>query len=331
MLRLIGQRLLIFVPMLFAISVLSFVIIQLPPGDYVETYVLNLQNMGGIPFQDATHLAEQLRDRYALDKPLYLQYYIWMKNIVTAGDFGISFALDRPVADILGERVPRTMGIALASIALSWLIAVPIGIYSAVRQYSVLDYIFTFVGFAGLSFPPFLFAIVLVYIVFMYTGWAITGIFSPAFEDAPWSIAKFWDLLKNMSIPMIVLSTAGAAPLIRILRATLLDELNKQYVVTARSKGLRETRLLLKYPVRVAINPLISTIGWILPAAIGGEIVVSLVLNLPTVGPILLSSVLNQDMYLAGGILVMLSSLTILGTLISDLLLVVLDPRIRYE
>ena len=331
MLRLIGQRLLIFVPMLFAISVLSFVIIQLPPGDYVETYVLNLQNMGGIPFQDATHLAEQLRDRYALDKPLYLQYYIRMKNIVTAGDFGISFALDRPVADILGERVPRTMGIALASIALSWLIAVPIGIYSAVRQYSVLDYIFTFVGFAGLSFPPFLFAIVLVYIVFMYTGWAITGIFSTAFEDAPWSIAKFWDLLKNMSIPMIVLSTAGAAPLIRILRATLLDELNKQYVVTARSKGLRETRLLLKYPVRVAINPLISTIGWILPAAIGGEIVVSLVLNLPTVGPILLSSVLNQDMYLAGGILFMLSSLTILGTLISDLLLVVLDPRIRYE
>jgi peptide/nickel transport system permease protein len=331
MLGLIIKRLLLFIPMLFVASLLSFFIIQLPPGDYVETIVSNLRQSAGISWEDAYHLEDQLRDRYALDKPFLVQYYIWMKNIVTEGDFGNSFAYDRPVTDILKDRVPRTMAITLAGVALSWLIAVPIGIYSAVRQYSFFDYVFTFLGFVGLSFPAFLFAIVLVFIVYLNTGWTITGIFSSGFVDAPWSLAKFWDLLKNMTIPMVVLSTAGAAALIRILRATLLDELNKQYVVTARTKGLRESRLLFKYPVRVAINPLISTIGWLLPAAVGGEIVVSLVLNLPTIGPILLSSVMNQDMYLAGAILFILSSLTMLGTLISDILLVALDPRIRYE
>ena len=316
--------------MLFIVSLLSFVIIQLPPGDYVETYIENLRQMGGIPFEDAFHLAGQLRERYALDQPLLVQYYIWMRHIVTKGDFGNSFTYDRPVTDMLRERVPRTMAITLAGVLLSWLIAVPIGIYSAVHQYSFSDYVFTFLGFVGLSFPAFLFAIVLVFLVFQYTGWAITGIFSAAFENAPWSLAKFWDMVKNMTIPMIVLSTSGAAALIRILRATLLDELKKQYVITARSKGLREMRLLFKYPVRVAINPLISTIGWLLPAAVGGEIVVSLVLNLPTTGPILLASVLDQDMYLAGGILFILSSLTLVGTLISDILLVAVDPRIRF-
>ena len=316
--------------MLFIVSLLSFVIIQLPPGDYVETYIENLRQMGGIPFEDAFHLAGQLRERYALDKPLLVQYFIWMGHIVTKGDFGNSFTYDRPVTDMLRERVPRTMAITLAGVLLSWLIAVPIGIYSAVHQYSFSDYVFTFLGFVGLSFPAFLFAIVLVFIVFQHTGWAITGIFSSAFENAPWSLAKFWDMVKNMTIPMIVLSTSGAAALIRILRATLLDELKKQYVITARSKGLRELRLLFKYPVRVAINPLISTIGWLLPAAVGGEIVVSLVLNLPTTGPILLASVLDQDMYLAGGILFILSSLTLVGTLISDILLVAVDPRIRF-
>ncbi len=330
MLRIISKRLLLIIPLLFIISMLSFVIIQLPPGDYVETYIMNLRQMGGIPFEDAYHLAGQLRERYALDKPLLVQYYIWMRHIVTKGDFGNSFTYDRPVTDMLWERVPRTMAITLAGVLLSWLIAVPIGIYSAVHQYSFSDYVFTFLGFVGLSFPAFLFAIVLVFIVFQYTGWAITGIFSSAFENAPWSLAKFWDMLKNMTIPMIVLSTSGAAALIRILRATLLDELKKQYVITARSKGLREMRLLFKYPVRVAINPLISTIGWLLPAAVGGEIVVSQVLNLPTTGPILLTSVLDQDMYLAGGILFILSSLTLVGTLISDILLVAVDPRIRF-
>ena len=246
--RLISKRLLLIVPMLFIISILSFVIIQLPPGDYVETYIENLRQMGGIPFEDAYHLAGQLRERYALDKPLLVQYFIWMRHIVTKGDFGNSFTYDRPVTDMLWERVPRTMAITLAGVLLSWLIAVPIGIYSAVHQYSFSDYVFTFLGFVGLSFPAFLFAIVLVFIVFQYTGWAITGIFSSAFEDAPWSLAKFWDMLKNMTIPMIVLSTSGAAALIRILRATLLDELKKQYVITARSKGLREMRLLFKYP-----------------------------------------------------------------------------------
>jgi peptide/nickel transport system permease protein len=232
---------------------------------------------------------------------------------------------------MLKERVPRTMAITLAGILLAWLIAVPIGIYSAVRQYSVFDYIFTFLGFIGLALPAFLFAIVLVFLIYQKTGWAITGIFSAPFENARWSIAKFWDMIKNLAIPLLVLSTSGAAGLIRILRGTLLDELKKQYVITARSKGLREMRLLFKYPVRLAINPLISTIGWILPAAVGGEVVVSQVLNLPTTGPILIFSIMNQDMYLAGGILLILSSLTLVGTLISDILLAAVDPRIRYR
>lgn len=328
MLRLIGQRLLIMIPMLFVISVLSFFIISLPPGDYVDTLVSRLRQSSGDVDQS---VVKALKERYALDKPKVVQYYIWIKHIVSEGDFGNSFAYNRPVAELLRERVPRTMAITLAGVLLAWIIAVPIGIYSAVRQYSVLDYVFTFLGFLGLALPAFLFAIVLVFFVYLNTGWAITGIFSPAFENAPWSLARLWDMLKNMAIPLLVLSTSGAAGLIRILRATLLDELKKQYVITARSKGLRETRLLFKYPVRLAINPLISTIGWLLPVAVGGEVVVSQVLNLPTTGPILISSIMNQDMYLAGGIFLILSSLTLVGTLISDILLAALDPRIRYR
>jgi peptide/nickel transport system permease protein len=328
MLKLIGRRLLIMISMLFLISVLSFIVISLPPGDYVDTYVDNLRQSSGDIDQSVVNA---MKERYALDKPKVEQYYIWIKHIVTEGDFGNSFAYNRPVASLLRERVPRTMAITIAGILLAWLIAVPIGIYSAVHQYSFFDYIFTFIGFLGLSIPAFLFAIVLVFLVFLNTGWAITGIFSPAFVNASWSLARFWDMIKNMAIPLLVLSTSGAAGLIRILRATLLDELKKQYVITARSKGLREMRLLFKYPVRLAINPLISTIGWLLPAAVGGEVVVSQVLNLPTTGPILISSIMNQDMYLAGGILFILSSLTLVGTLISDILLAALDPRIRYR
>ena len=328
MLRLIGQRLLIMIPMLFLISMLSFLVIQLPPGDYVTTYVNNLRRSGTSLDQS---VVDAMRRRYALDKPKLTQYFIWIRNIVVDGDFGNSFAYNRPVADMLKERVPRTMGITLAGILLAWLIAVPIGIYSAVKQYSVFDYIFTFLGFLGLALPAFLFAIVLVFLIYQKTGWAITGIFSPAYENARWSLAKLWDMIKNLAVPLLVLSTSGAAGLIRILRGTLLDELKKQYVITARAKGLREMKLLFKYPVRLAINPLISTIGWILPAAVGGEVVVSQVLNLPTTGPILIFSIMNQDMYLAGGILLVLSSLTLVGTLISDILLAAVDPRIRYR
>lgn len=328
MLRYVARRLMIMVPMLLFISILSFTIIQLPPGDYVTTYVNNLLR-AGTPLDQS--VIESLKERYALDRPLTTQYLYWMGNIITRGDFGNSFVYNRPVATILKERVPRTMGITIAGILLAWLIAVPIGIYSAVRQYSILDYVFTFLGFLGLAMPAFLFAIVLVFLVYLRTGWAITGIFSTEFVHAPWSLARFLDMLKNLAIPLLVLASSGAAGLIRILRATLLDELKKQYVITARAKGVREIKLLFKYPVRLAINPLISTIGWILPAAVGGEVVVSQVLNLPTTGPVLIWSIMNEDMYLAGGIFLILATLTVIGTLLSDILLAAVDPRIRYR
>ncbi|MGQ9632207.1 MAG: ABC transporter permease [bacterium] len=327
MLNYLARRIVIMIPLLFVISVTSFIIIQLPPGDYVETYVNNLQRSGN-PLDES--IIKMLRERYALDKPLPLQYAIWMKNILVQGDFGNSFAYNRPVRDILLERVPRTIAITLAGIILAWIIAVPIGIYSAVHQYSIMDYVFTLIGFLGLSIPAFMYAIVLVFLIYHKTGWAITGLFSPEFKHAAWSFAKLFDLIKNVSIPLLVLSTSGAAGLIRILRATMLDELKKQYVTTARAKGVRELKLLFKYPVRLAINPLISTLGWILPAAVGGEVVVSQVLNLPTTGPVLINAIMVEDMYLAGAIILILSSLTVIGTLLSDILLAAVDPRIRY-
>ena len=243
----------------------------------------------------------------------------------------MSFTYNKPVSDILNERVPRTIAISLGAILVQWIIAIPIGIFSAIRKYSVFDYIFTLIGFIGISIPGFMFAIVLVYLVYVNTGYAITGLYSEPFRNAPWDINKFYDLMKNISIPLIVLGSSGAAVIIRILRSSMLDELEKQYVITARSKGMSEMKILFKYPFRIAINPLISTIGWLLPAAVGGEVVISKVLNMPTTGPVLLKALMGEDMYLAGGILFILSILTIIGTLISDILLAMLDPRIRYE
>ena len=326
MLKYVSRRFVIIIPLLLLISVVSFVIIQLPPGDYVDTYVQNLARSGARLDQS---IVDAMKRRYALDKPLFVQYSVWIGGILTRGDFGNSFAFNRPVSDILAERVPRTLGITLGGIVLAWVIAVPIGIYSSVHQYSFLDYLFTFLGFIGLSIPAFLFAIVLVFIIWMNTGWAVTGIFSPEFEEAAWSLPKLLDMLKNLSIPLLVLASSGAAGLIRILRATLLDELEKQYVITARAKGVSELRVLFKYPVRLAINPLISTIGWILPSAFSGEVIVSTVLNLPTTGPIMIQSIMNEDMYMAGAIFLILSTLTVIGTLLSDILLGALDPRIR--
>lgn len=321
-------RLLILIPFLFAVSVVSFVVIQLPPGDFVDSYVRNLELQGG-----SVNAAERaaLQARYGLDKPVLVQYGLWISKIVLHGDFGTSFRYQRPVADILAERVPRTIIISVASILLTWAIAVPLGILSALKQYSFWDYLLTFLSFIGLSIPAFLLALVLMYAVFARTGWLVTGLFSPPFRDAPWSLARITDLLKNIWLPLVVLAVTGAAGLIRILRASLLDELKKQYVITARSKGLPEWRVTLQYPIRIAINPIISTIGWMLPAVVGGELVVSKVLNLPTVGPILLEATMAQDMYLAGAFVLILSALTIIGTLISDILLAWVDPRIRFE
>ena len=276
-------------------------------------------------------------ERYGLDQPVYVQYYRWMKNLILHGDMGRSFGSyggtlsNKPVADIIKERLPATMVISIISTIVVWAIAIPIGIYSATHQYSLADYVATFIGFIGLAIPNFLFAIVIMWVVFSQTGHAVTGLFSVEYLDKPWSIGKVLDMLKNIWVPVLVLATAGTAGLIRVMRANLLDELDKQYVITARAKGLRERRLLWKYPVRVAFNPIFSTIGWLLPAIVGGEALVAIVLNLRTIGPVLLNAVLRQDMYLAGSILLVLSTLTLIGTLISDLALLWLDPRIRYD
>ena len=323
----IVRRVLMLIPFLFLVSALSFVVIQLPPGSFVDTYRRNLEAQGGVVNEGQL---QALEARYGLDKPLLVQYSIWISNILFRGDFGNSFTYQRPVIDILKERLPRTIIISLVSIVFTWIIAIPLGIIAALKKNSVWDYVLTFLSFIGLSLPAFLLAILLMYVVFANTGWLVTGLYSPEFQDAPWSVAKFADLLKNVWLPLVVLAVTGAAGTIRVLRATLLDELQKPYVITARAKGLPEWRVILKYPVRLAINPMISTIGWLLPAVVGGELVVSKVLNLPTVGPIILAASLSQDMYLAGAFVLLLSMLTLIGTLISDVLLAWLDPRIRY-
>ena len=323
----IVRRVLMLIPFLFLVSALSFVVIQLPPGSFVDTYRRNLEAQGGVVNEAQL---QALEARYGLDKPLLVQYGIWISNILFRGDFGNSFTYQRPVVDILKERLPRTIIISLVSIVFTWITAIPLGIIAALKKNSVWDYVLTFLSFIGLSLPAFLLAILLMYVVFANTGWLVTGLYSPEYQDAPWSVAKFVDLLKNVWLPLVVLAVTGAAGTIRVLRATLLDELQKPYVITARAKGLPEWRVILKYPVRLAINPMISTIGWLLPAVVGGELVVSKVLNLPTVGPVILAATLAQDMYLAGAFVLLLSMLTLIGTLISDILLAWLDPRIRY-
>ncbi|MCJ8006474.1 ABC transporter permease [Lederbergia wuyishanensis] len=327
MLTYIGQRLLQLIPLLIAISIISFALIQLPPGDYLTTYINQLE-LSGTEVSEGTVIS--LKRQYGLDKPIYIQYFIWIKNIVLHGDFGRSFTWNEPVADVIGERLGLTVIISIMTLIFTWIVAIPIGIYSAVRQYSFLDYVFTLIGFIGLALPNFLIALVVIYTVFVNTGVAITGLFSPEYASAPWSIAKFIDMLQRIWVPILIIGTAGTAGLIRVMRGMLLDELQKQYVITARAKGLKEGKLLFKYPVRMAINPLISTIGWTLPAIISGEAIVSIVLNLPTTGPMLLDALMTQDMYLAGSFIFILSVLTVIGTLISDILLAWIDPRIRF-
>ena len=310
-----------------AISILSFIIIRLPPGDYVTAYIGRQASSGSyISAQEA----ENLRLFYGLDQPAYIQYGKWMQRVLH-GDFGVSMEYSRPVVSVIGDRLWLTMLMSLAAILLTWGIALPIGIYSAVRQYSIGDYVFTFIGFIGLGVPSFLLALILMYFGFKYFGANIGGLFSPDFQQAPWSMAKFWDLIKHLPLPAVVLGLSGTAELIRIMRANLLDELRKPYVVTARAKGLSKWKAILKYPVRAALNPFASTIGYLFPYVVSGSIIVSVVLSLPTVGPLLLQSLLSQDMYLAGSIVLMLGVMTILGTLVSDLVLLWIEPRIRFE
>lgn len=328
LLNFIIRRVLMLIPLLILVSIVSFIIIQLPPGDFLTVYISNLKASGVEVAEDE---AARLRELYGLDKPLYIQYFIWIKNILLYGDMGRSFQWNRSVVDILKDRVPLSALISILSTFFVWVVAIPIGIFSALRQYSIFDYVFTFLGFIGLSVPSFLLALILMWILYSNLGISITGLFSPEFTTAPWSLAKVIDMFKHIWLPVIIIGVSGTAGLIRTMRANLLDELRKQYVITARAKGLPERRLIFKYPVRIAINPLVSTIGWMLPGIFSGETLVSIVLNIQTVGPVLLRAVMSQDMYLAGGITLILSTLTMIGTLISDILLAWVDPRIRYE
>lgn len=322
------RRLLYMIISLVAMSFFAFVLISLPPGSYVERYVEGLR-LSGEEIDEST--IEALKLRYGLGQPFHMRYFKWVSGILLRGDFGRSFAWEKPVKRLIMERLQATLLIALSSVLFVYIVSIPIGIYSATHQYSPGDYIATVGGFLGLSIPNFLFALFLMYFLFKYFGFPPGELFSHEYVDAPWNIAKMFDLFKHLIVPVIVIGTAGTAGLIRTLRAALLDELGKQYVVTARAKGLSERILIFKYPVRVAINPVISTVGWIFPHIISGGTIVAIVLNLPTLGPLLLGALMNEDMYLAGSIVLIQTFLMLVGTFISDILLVLADPRIRYE
>ncbi len=326
MLFYIARRLLYMVPTLLIISIISFTLIELTPGDYLTSYIASL-NQAGETVDEG--VIASLRKVYGLDQPIYVRYFVWIKKILQ-GDFGRSFEWNAPVSKLIGARLPLTVTISLLSLIFVYAVAIPIGIFSATHQYSLADYFFTSSGFLGLATPNFLLALILMFFFYKYFGLSVGGLFSPEFVRAPWSLAKIMDMMKHMWIPVIVIGTAGTCSLIRVMRGTLLDELQKQYVITARAKGVAEQKLLFKYPVRVAINPIISTIGWMLPSIFSGATVTAMVLSLPSIGPLLLGAMMSQDMYLAGSLLLILATLTVIGTLISDILLVWIDPRIHY-
>ena len=327
MVAFIVRRLLLAVLTIWVISILSFSIIQLPPGDFVTAYIAQLSASGAsVSAQEAV----ALRELYGLGQPFYVQYLKWIARVVV-GDFGVSMEWNRPVTEVIGDRLWLTMLISFAALIVTWGLALPIGIYSAVRQYSVGDYLFTLIGFIGLAVPNFLLALIIMYFSFVLFNANVGGLFSPEFDLAPWSLAKAWDLAKHLPLPALILALAGTAQLIRIMRANLLDELRRPYVVTARAKGLSEARVVLKYPVRAALNPFASTIAYLFPYLVSGSIIISLVLSLPTVGPLLLKALIAQDMFLAGTIILLLGIMTVIGTFISDLVLMWVDPRIRFE
>jgi len=325
MLRFLIRRITLLIPMLFVMSIVSFAIILAPPGDYLETYIANLMASG-----DDVDMAEieMLRRQYGLDQPVYTQFLKWIWKVLN-GDFGMSLEFQRPINDLLAERLGLTVLLSLFTILFTWSLAIPVGILSAVQRYSFGDYFFTFFSYIGVGVPNFLLALVIMWFVYSAFGLKITGLFSDRYIDAPWSLGKVLDMLKHIWVPMLILGTAGTARLTRIVRANLLDELNKPYVQTARAKGLSERRLLLKYPTRIALNPFVSTVGWALPQLFSGSTIVASVLSLPTVGPLLLRALMAQDMFLAGSIILILTTLTMIGTLISDVLLAAIDPRIR--
>jgi peptide/nickel transport system permease protein len=321
------RRILTMIPTLLVISMLVFVIIQLPPGDYLESYIAELQSQG--ESVDEQKIAF-LREEYGLDKPIYEQYFHWVTGMLQ-GDFGYSFEYSLPVSEVVGDRLFLTILISLVTIVFTWMIAFPIGIYSATHQYSWGDYGLSFLGFLGLATPNFLLALIMLYFANVYFGTSIGGLMAPEYIDAPWSFDKLVSVLEHLWIPVVVIGTSGTAGMIRRLRANLLDELQKQYVVTGRAKGLPPGKLLRKYPLRVSLNFFVADIGNLLPQVISGAEIVAVVMSLPTTGPILLSALQSQDMYLAGSFLMFLAVLTVVGVLVSDLALAVLDPRIRLQ
>jgi peptide/nickel transport system permease protein len=327
MVAFILRRALLAIPTLIFISFIAFVIIQLPPGDYVSAYAAELRRIGDYisPAQEAV-----MRQQLGLNDPLLVQYWRWITAIVLRGDFGYSLDWNAPVSTLIWDRLAITLAISSLSLVFTWLIAIPVGVYSATRQYSIFDYVFTVFGFLGKGTPDFLLALVLMWISFVYLQLDVGGLFSPEYQNAPWSLDKVINLLSHVWIPLVVLATGGAAGLIRVMRANMLDELGKPYVETAYAQGLSESKVVWNYPVRVALNPFISTVGWALPALFSGDIITAVVLNLPTTGPLLLQALKMQDMYLAGSFILILSVFTVIGTLISDILLAWFDPRIRY-
>lgn len=327
MLHFILRRVLMVVPTLIAVSLIAFLILQLPPGDFLDSYIAQLRAQGETVDEQAIL---DLRERYGLDQPVLVQYWNWISGIVLRGDFGMSFEWKRPVSELIWDRLGYSAALSVAALIVTWIIAFPIGVYSALRKYTFGDYALNVVGLFGIATPSFLVALVLMYFAFTQFGMSVGGLFSPDMRDAPWSWTKFGDLLAHAWIPLLVIATNGTASLIRVLRANLLDELNKPYVVTARARGTSESHLTLKYPVRVALNPFVSTLGWVLVSIVSGEAIISIVLNLPTTGPLLLQALKAQDMYLAASFILLLSVLTVIGTLVSDILLAWLDPRIRH-
>ncbi len=325
MLQYIIKRTLVLIPLLLALSIVVFIIIQLPPGDYLTTYINQLRSTGMEVTEDQI---KALEARYGFDQPMYIQYLKWMKNLLK-GDMGYSFVYNRPVNALVGSRLPATIAISLVSTILIWLIAFPIGFYSATHKYSFGDYAFTGISFFGVSVPEFLLAILIMYLYFLVTRKYAGGLYSDVYAGKPWTWDKIVDMLKHVWIPLLVIAITGTAGLFKTFRANLLDELGKPYVKTARAKGVSNMRLLIKYPVRIALIPFIATVGWMLPGLISGQTVLSMVLSLPTVGPLLITALQNQDMYLAGSIVFVMGLMAMIGTLVSDILLAVTDPRIR--
>ena len=327
MLRLIGERLLSTIILMVAVSIVAFILIQLPPGDFADSYA-NKKAQGGVVF--TAEELDEMRNRLGLNRALHIQYFDWIGDVLQ-GDFGFSWEYHRPVSDVIGERLGLTLMLAFSTLLFTYLLALPIGIYSAVRQYSIGDHVMTLLGYIGLATPNFMLALILLYLGSELFGLSAGGLFSPEFQEAPWSLASFWATLALLWVPVLGLGTAGTAFQMRTMRATLLDEVNKMYVTAARAGGISEFKLLMKYPVRMALNPIVSTLGWELTNIISGAPIVALVLSLPDTGPLFLQALLNQDMYLAGAMILIYCVLVVIGTLVSDLLLIWLDPRIRLE